>query len=144
MHFQILPPFYHLYLQIKEGRKEEYWQRETHSFLIGSPVTLTSHGQWRRECLGLSHRSSWKDTSPGQCWSLVLMKAGIQAMEALNAESVVLHISPYWWLLAKLRPKTSALAWSELGLGAAGKVYICAQLAWAATPKERKAPWTSL
>lgn len=33
-------------------------------------------------------------------------------MEALNAGSVVLHISPYWWLLAKLRPKASVLEWA--------------------------------
>lgn len=33
---------------------------------------------------------------------------------------------------------------SELGLGAAAKVHICAQLAWPAMPKERKAPWISL
>lgn len=91
----------------KEERRSTKKRRD--SFLIGSPVTLTSHGQLRREHLGLSHSAVWKPLQDN-AGVMALVKAGIQAMEALNAWSDVLHISPYWLLLAKLRPKALILA----------------------------------
>lgn len=93
----------------KRRKKKGVLKKETHSFLIGSPVTLTSRGQCRRECLGLSHSTVWNPLQ-GNAGVMVLVKAGIHTTEALNAGSDVLHTSLYWCLLAKPRPKASVLA----------------------------------
>lgn len=68
----------------KRRKKKGVLKKETHSFLIGSPVTLTSCGQCRRECLGLSHSTVWNPLQ-GNAGEMVLVKAGIHTTEALNA-----------------------------------------------------------
>lgn len=92
---------------ICKQKKEERMSTKKEDSFFPHRITSDTHLPWAvKEGVPGFIPHYCMEASPGQCWSDGAGESR-DSSYALNAGSDVLHISPCWWLLAKLRPKAS-------------------------------------